>query len=302
MPIKSTILSGVNRIGQALPRSLQRRIADFPGVLRLFERLSRSSFSELLTPEGHRLVVNPLFHAHLMASGEVGDYEKGIRRSISKLTAPGMVAYDVGANVGVFSFLLSSAVGEKGAVYAFEPEENNSVCFEESLRVNDCRNIVLDKRAVGRKAGSEKFDRRGGAFSGRLVGEEAAYQTTGNMRSVRVVSIDHLVENEGFRAPDILKIDVEGNEGMVLQGMRGVLAAKGPTIICEVHTHLGETSTQVTDLLTGHGYRISDVEEVLGEQALDLEPHEMSIGRHIIAIKDRDDGGGVADPAQNRLS
>jgi FkbM family methyltransferase len=283
--IRNLALSFVNRAARIVPRGLRRRIADFPGILGLFEKLSRNQFQEVRTPEGYRLALNPLFHSNLVASGNLEDYEPEIRALIRKFTMPGMTAYDIGANVGVFSYLFASIVGKDGMVYAFEPEKNNCVCFEKSLAMNPGANVILDRRAVGSAQGEQLFDRRGGAFSGRLIGREAHYRTTENVEQVQTVSIDHLVNAEGFRPPDILKIDVEGNEGMVLEGMRGILASRAPIIICELHTHLGDSSERVLSLLREFGYEIHSADEMLA----DLPAHSAGATpageRHIVAIK-----------------
>lgn len=280
-------LTLINRMGRVLPKRMQRRIADHPGVRKLLERLSRSQLTDISTPDGHRLVINPVFHSNLLVSGDVGGYEPEIRRLIMKLTKQGMTAYDIGANVGVFSFLFSSIVNGEGIVYAFEPEKNNHSCFQKSLEINKSKNIVLDRRAVGKNKGIEKFDRRGGAFSGRLVGEGTSYSPTDNIETIETVNIDYLIKEEGFRAPDILKIDVEGNENMVLEGMQGLLDSHGPIIICELHAHLGESSGEVLTLLSHHGYLISNVDEVPIEIGINPEKSVAPIERHIVAMKEK---------------
>ncbi|MRS02975.1 FkbM family methyltransferase [bacterium] len=282
--LRRILLTSINRFGQAIPKSLQRRIADFPGILKVFEKLSNSDLMEIPTPEGCSLVMNPLLHYSLVRSGGLSDYEPDMRKTILKFTRPGMVAYDIGANVGVFSFLFASIVGEDGMVYSFEPEENNYTCFEKSLEKHNKKNIVLDKRAVGRTKSTERFDRRGGAFSGRLIGN-GLYDTTDNIKIVETVSIDYVVNEERYRVPDILKIDVEGNEGMVLEGMRNILETCHPIIICELHTHLGESTDQVTNLLTSYGYTISNIKDALTEDGISETVSNRPVERHIIAVK-----------------
>jgi len=195
-----------------------------------------------------------------------------------------MVAYDIGANVGIFSFLFASLVGDGGIVYAFEPESNNYTCLSKSLTINKYKNIILDNRAVGKSKSKGKFDRRGGAFSGRLIGD-AIYNTTENIEIVETVNIDYLVDEGGYRVPDILKIDVEGNEGMVLEGMKTVLNSYSPIIICELHTHLGESSDKVINLLSSYGYTISNLIDVINENDLNSTNSNILTERHIVAFK-----------------
>jgi len=129
--------------------------------------------------------------------------------------------------------------------------------------MNGLAQVVLDTRAVSRESGRESFDRRGGAFSGRLVRKNDTYQQTLNLMPVDSVAIDRLIAEESLPAPDIVKIDVEGNEGLVLEGMTQLLQSAAPIILCELHTHLGESSATTADLLLSHGYRIFSVDEVL---------------------------------------
>ena len=282
--MRKILINCINHTRQAFSRNVQRRIADLPGVLRLFEKLSSGEQMEIATPEGYSLVINPLFHSNLADAHDLNDYEPDIRKLIMKFTRPGMVAYDIGANVGVFSVLFASIVGEDGIVYAFEPEENNLSCLLKSMERNNLKNIILDRRAVSKTCSTEKFDRRGGAFSGRLVGN-GLYNTTGNIRTVETVSIDHVVGKEGYRVPGIMKIDVEGNEGMVLEGMKDTLANYGPMIICEIHTHLGESRDQVINLLTQNGYAVFNINDALALNVHDEPASINPVQRHVFAIK-----------------
>ena len=249
------VLRLLNRLGNALPRQVRRKIADFPGVLVLAERLSSRRSIEVTSPEGYRLVLNPLLHANLLQAGRLESYEPELRQAIATHTRPGMIAYDLGANVGVFSLLFARLVGPQGAVYAFEPEPNNYACLAATIQRNGLTHVHPSARAVGRVSGKGVFDRRGGAFSGRLVGESSAYGRTSNVTTVETTSIDDLVR-AGLPAPDIVKIDVEGNEGLVLEGMAETLQRHRPTIVCELHLHLGDSAESVLKLLDAHGYAV----------------------------------------------
>ena len=282
--LKKIILRKVNRLGQKLPKRILRFVADFPGVLRILEMTSISDMQEILTPEGYLLMINPLFHANLVHSGTLVNYEPVIRKSIVQFTRPGMTAYDIGANVGVFTYLFASRVTSQGIVYAFEPERINYTCLDKSIKINDCKNIVLDKRAVGKSSGKEQFDRRGGAFSGRLVGNNASYNKTDNIETVETVCLDYLIKEEGYRVPDIIKIDVEGNEGLVIEGMKYILDQYHPILICELHTHLGESGIKIIETLIAHGYSVTDAAHGSHISKTDLQNTDL-LNTHVIAVK-----------------
>ncbi|MBI1732136.1 MAG: FkbM family methyltransferase [Gammaproteobacteria bacterium] len=277
----SFLLSSINKAGQRMPGSWRRRIADFPGILRVFEWLSRDQVRFVTTPEGFALAFNPLLHANLVAGGDLAAYEPGLRSAIARLAQPGMIAYDIGANVGVFSWLFWSLVREKGAVYAFEPEPNNISCFEKTLARNGPVNVILCPQAVGSTPGRARFDRRGGAFSGRLVDEGSDYVPTHNITEVETTSMDALVLEQGLRPPDIVKIDVEGNEGLVLDGMAEVMRRFHPIILCEVHAHLGDPAEQVFERLVRNGYVITGLDgariDVAGGAGLGFRGHVIAV-------------------------
>src|SRR5512138_2025047 len=62
----------------------------------------------------------------------LGTYEPELQAAIADLLQPGIVAYDVGANIGYITLLLARAVGENGHVYSFEALPANL----ERLRTN----------------------------------------------------------------------------------------------------------------------------------------------------------------------
>ena len=284
--LSQSLLRGINHLGSRLPKTIQRKIADFPGLLDFFQRSTRNIQEVIRSPEGQEIVIHPLFHANLQSHGDLSGYEPDMRKVLQQLTQPGMTAYDIGANVGVFTFLLASRVGDDGHVYAFEPEPNNYECLRLSINLNTAGNIRLDTRAVSHIMNREHFDRRGGAFSGRLISENKVYQKTQNLIEVETVSIDRLVFDEGAKPPHIIKIDVEVNEKRVLEGMQKTLNDYSPIIVCELHTHLGESSAEVQSLLHAAGYTLFPIEQVVLNGIKHASPitHLAEI-RHIVAIK-----------------
>ena len=65
------------------------------------------------------------------------------------LLRAGDVCLDVGANIGYYSVLAATKVGEDGAVFAFEPESNNVALLSANLALNQCRNVCWWPVALG---------------------------------------------------------------------------------------------------------------------------------------------------------
>jgi len=193
-----------------------------------------------------------------------GIWEPKTTRYLCDSLSPGQVFLDIGANAGYFSLLASRLVGESGKVLAVEP---NPVMAEQ-LRRNVERSI-LSNIAITEAACSDSVEVRelyvGNPYNtgnSSLSRENLAWT-----KSVRVkcTTADLLLERYHLQRVDLVKIDVEGAELQVLQGMPNVLERLRPKIIIElVPSLLKGFSTEVsavTEYLAAFHYRILSLEE-----------------------------------------
>lgn len=164
---------------------------------------------------------------------EKGDYEYPVQQALASLARPSDVCYDIGANLGFFSILLGRIVGPTGVVHAFEPVPRNAAAIERNARLNHLENISVLRLALSCADGDGELllaRHVGGAV---LKGAGVPPDLVGSLR-VKTASLDRLVERGQVRLPDIVKIDVEGAEMDVLQGMENVLRRGAPTLILEL--------------------------------------------------------------------
>lgn len=239
------LLTALNRAGNMLPHSARRFILDDLKISLLVNRMAKNSFAEAILPNGVRITYNPALHGHA-----VRDYEQEVLQVLQDNLKAGGVFYDVGANVGLFSLLLSPAASQ---VLMFEPEGNNTSCLKRSLSVGPS-NVRLFECAVGAADGSMTFDRRGGAFSGRLTSDAAFDGVT-----VQVRSLDSIVA-EGYPPPDLIKIDVEGGEGAVLEGAASLLREHRPIVICEMHSDDPDGVARAFAAFESAGYAVDGID------------------------------------------
>jgi FkbM family methyltransferase len=163
-----------------------------------------------------------------------GASELPVQREIARRLAPGSVFYDIGANVGFFSIIAGRLVGQKGLVCAFEPYPPNAAMARENAALNGLANFRLFEVAAG--TNSRKDDLLvthwdgGAALSTSAARPPTITQTT----TVQVVALDDFIEAERLPLPDFVKIDVEGVEMEVLQGMSRTLTRCGPVLLYEV--------------------------------------------------------------------
>lgn len=172
-----------------------------------------------------------------------GSYEPEITHLIQKLAAPGQVWFDIGANIGYYTILLSTSVGPTGQVVAFEPNPSAADFLDRSIALNKRNNVHLFRNAVSDSSEEDVVlhvphgcDVEGGSGRASLIRQRDV--AASSSVPIKTISIDGLLRR-GQRPPEFVKIDVEGYEERVLAGMRETLASVPPKlIICEANQQI----------------------------------------------------------------
>lgn len=191
----------------------------------------------------------------------LGTYESELQDVIKKKVSPGMVVYDLGANIGYLSLLFSKLVAETGKVYAFEALPENVARIEENLSLNPgYKNIEIVPKAVTDKEDKVDFLIGPSTGTGKVMGS-AGRQNFKYQREISIegTSIDHYVFTGKKQEPDLIKIDIEGGEYIALEGMKLVLNQVKPLILLELH---GPEATSVScKILQDAGYKIYQIKQ-----------------------------------------
>jgi FkbM family methyltransferase len=141
---------------------------------------------------------------------------------------PGDVLYDVGANVGAYSFVADSVAGGRGSIYALEPGFATFAALASNVLLNGAGGrIVALQLALGARTELTTMvysSLRAGAASHRVGAPEAA-AATGSRQTIPAFRLDDLIHTFGTRPPTHLKIDVDGGELGVLQGAEAALSS-----------------------------------------------------------------------------
>ncbi len=178
-----------------------------------------------------------------------------------ELVKPNSVVWDVGANVGLFSFCAAAASGPLGFVLAIEPDSwlahlITRSCHEIAQYACSKVQVLCASISDSNRISSLEIAERARA-SNHLVGTAGSTQASG-LRFVQPtvsLTLDFLLDY--FPSPSVLKIDVESHEVSVLKGAARLLKEIRPIIWCEV---LHENSTEVTELLHTAGYKLYGAE------------------------------------------
>jgi len=148
-----------------------------------------------------------------------GGYEKYETILFQELVTEGMNVIDIGANIGYYTLLAAKLVGERGKVFAFEPEPQNYALLLRNIEVNGYKNITAVRKAAFSNTGKANL------HLGEYSGAHSLYNPYTNSPGavvVDTVSLDEFFEGKEYPI-DIIKIDVEGAEMTVLLGMTDIL-------------------------------------------------------------------------------
>ncbi len=142
---------------------------------------------------------------------------------------------DVGAAAGAFT-LVASSVNDSLVTYAFEPLEESFARLTEHLRINGlAKRCVAANTALGDRVGQAKFFVPDPSVLSRdcsfLVDVRETPQWLGKQITVEMTTVAMSVPSD--QPIDLVKIDAEGAEAIILEGMLPLLRAYHPTLIVE---------------------------------------------------------------------
>jgi FkbM family methyltransferase len=163
----------------------------------------------------------------------LGSYERPVQMALKEHLRPGSVFYDVGANLGFFSILAARLVGAGGRVYAFEPVPENAAGVRHNAGLNSFDHVTVLQKAVADAGGRGEL-RQAHHAGGSALSTVAAPPDVKGIIPVEIVAIDELVADGTCVPPAFVKIDVEGAELAVLQGMVETMRQYRPLILFEI--------------------------------------------------------------------
>jgi FkbM family methyltransferase len=137
-----------------------------------------------------------------------------------RLLQPGDIFIDVGANIGYFTVLAAAAVGEEGAVWAFEPDANNFALLESNIALN-----LQQDRAWPVQAGLSNAAGSGELFlSESNFGDHQIYagDETRVSQPITLYQGADFLQDKLTRI-DLVKVDTQGSEARVIAGLLPLL-------------------------------------------------------------------------------
>lgn len=189
-----------------------------------------------------------------------GVWEPYVTAFIRARLRPGDVFVDVGANIGYYALCASLAVGAAGNVVAFEASPETHRQLLANLSANRADNVRVVHCAVGSEKGKLALYRGPIGNSGMATTVPSGEVESILECEVEADTLHALLQEDEIRRARIIKIDVEGGEWAVAQGMRSLLSMLRPDveILMEVAPEriasLGHSAEDLLDVFRSRGF------------------------------------------------
>ncbi len=189
-----------------------------------------------------------------------GIWESNETHWTMQLVREGDTYVDLGANIGYYTVLASKLVGDTGKVFAFEPDPVNFSILERNVQLNGLTNVVLEQKAVSNEPGTLKL-----FLNETNKGDHRIFQTEAGQQSVEVEAVrldDYFADYD--KPIDFVKIDTQGAEGVILEGMDGILRKNEDIVMAIEFFPLGLSglnfkAEDVVKFLRGHDLMFFDI-------------------------------------------
>lgn len=226
------------------------------GAVRFHQFACKGAPITALTKHGIILELNPYEYVDGFVL-RCGYYEEEVLKAVTKGIRPGDVFWDIGSNLGLHALTMAKR-GKEIRVYAFEPNPALAKAIRRGVQANAVRVEVMEC-ALDNQDGTASFYLYEGnnGRSGLHNWEHTAGLKTIEVATARAMS---LVTDQRVAPPNVIKLDVEGNELRVLQGMEGILDDRRLRTV--VFEDAKDEDSEVKRLLRSKGFTIARLERL----------------------------------------
>jgi len=215
--------------------------APFRALSRVLSRWTRLKNPRVMWAQGQVFYVQSIDRLMAVLLHRFSLFERHELDMVRAMVKPGMVCLDIGANMGIYTFLLAELVGEDGRVHAYEPAPENALLLGMAVKANHAGNVVVEQKAVADTDGTIALH-----LCEEHTGDHSIFARNDSRKTVDVqkVAIDEEIKRNTPRHKvwaksratasaqrqqasahasgrvDFIKMDIQGAEGLALQGMR----------------------------------------------------------------------------------
>ena len=206
-------------------------------------------------------------------------WEPPVQIVLRDLCKSGNVVFDIGANLGGLTTVMSRSVGLRGVVCAFEASPRIVGKCQRNVILQGCNNVQVYNVAVYSKSHHNISIYAGDHLNDSIYPENSK---EGTSFTVKTLAIDDFVAFTGL-VPNLLKLDIEGAEFDAVMGMLNTIENHKPHLILETQPN----DTRCLDLLIDKGYRAIDLNTYLEINSYADYPEGVGIRNNLYIHRDR---------------
>jgi len=157
---------------------------------------------------------------------------------LSREIKKGMTCLDIGSNIGYYALLESKIVETNGRVIAIEPSPQNFQYLKKNLEIQNVKNVDAYNFAASDKNGEVNFlvyKESNGSFT---IPDGEETDIPGEIIKVQAKTIDTFLEEISLKQIDFVRMDVEGYEYHIINGMKNIIKNSKPMFQIEIHSSL----------------------------------------------------------------
>ncbi len=161
-----------------------------------------------------------------------GEFEPEMVSLFKSLIQPTDTVLDIGANIGCTSLLFGDLARK---VYSFEPSPTTHRWLVQNVRMAKLNNVEPINLGLGKDAGTFELtfapNNRSGGFVSNLTNASEGHQ----VEQITIAKGDDFIREQQIAKVDFIKIDVEGFEQSVIEGLAETIAREQPIVALELN-------------------------------------------------------------------
>lgn len=194
-----------------------------------------------------------------------GSWHSILRKVAVEYIKEGDITLDIGAMIGYFTIIFAKLVGKNGRVFAFEPHLENFDILKKNIEINHCENVIPIQKAISDRNGKARLY----CYTNR--GKNIIFHFDDNYNEfapVETMRLDSYFEKYDGKI-NFIKIDAEGADMMVVQGMEDLLKKNKDIKIVTEYWPLGLSGSgckpeNYLKLLKGYDFKLYEIVRTKG--------------------------------------
>lgn len=135
------------------------------------------------------------------------------------LPKAGDIVIDLGAGVGEETLTFSKLVGSNGKVFSIEAHPSTASILKYACAINKLENVIVDNLAIADTDGEIIIQDEDNDYLKNTISSIPGSDSNATGVPVEAITLDHYIEKNKIIQVDFLKVNIEGAEQLMLQGM-----------------------------------------------------------------------------------